>query len=598
MSTKKGPYLNKSKKTWIKRSVQFNNNTVKGPYLNKSKKTWKKRVQVNNNTVEGKTTVNNNTVEGKITVLQNSIVELLYPFGEFHNNKPFYLFDNTDFTEYFDKDEYHKFLDFTNESIKEFKRSQAGIATFKYKPDELTVDDISDLEKKVETYSQYVNKDYHSHTMKESIRKKRDIKNDTDFYFETKSDDKIIEMIKERLSNLEQCAKKPGKSENDKKYFLTEADRLKTIFEDKPDITLGELSDKIIWSTVSMFEPVLASNSNLNVNKKVQHPDKIIEEFNKDENEKYVWQLMTYIPLEYFTKNEDGRWKLISEKMKKFLTESYQEDNIQQMILGFTTDLSMEWFKQFRQLAHCYSFQWDTFNNCYLVDWSAKLNFLMIYMFSKSLKKVFPIRFKMPKVAFAYNKNNDVYSFKKSYNLKPSILFNTKPSIKIIGLTILNTKYNSKLSNINPRKNEYIHQNSVRGPGNNRIFIILHFKIDIESPDTLPIEVQLISVDHITGKSLKYVNTNIFLSQIGYGLFSYQGFTHQELMILTKYYKLHSYIIGDDKDNLFFTSRNPSNDELKTLITELNMKKVEVVEVVEKNKKSVPRDRYKIEIIK
>jgi hypothetical protein len=354
-----------------------------------------------------------------------------------------------------------------------------------------------------------------------------------------------------------------------------------------------------------MFEPVLASNSNLNVNKKVQHPDKIIEEFNKDENEKYVWQLMTYIPLEYFTKNEDGRWKLISDKMKKFLTESYQEDNIQQMILGLTTDLSMEWFKKFRQLAHCYSFQWDTFNNCYLVDWSLKLNFLMIYMFSKSLKKVFPIRFKMPKVDFAYNKNNDVYSFKKSYNLKPSILFNKTPSIKIIGLTILNTKYNSRLSNINPRKNEIINKNSVRGPGNNRIFIILHFKIDIERQDTLPIEVQLISLDHITGKSLKYVNTNIFLSQIGYGLFSYQGFADQELMILTKYYNLDSYIIGDDKDNLFFTSRNPSDDdELKTLITELNMKKVKVVEENKENKKydqkprrSVQRDRYKIQII-
>lgn len=526
----------------------------------------------------------------KIKALQKSIVDSLYPYGQFNNNTPFYLIEEKDFTSDFNVEEYANFLSFTSESIKSFKSNSQQIKTFIYNPSE-TEEDNREILKKKEIYGQYADKDYHLDIMKESIKLKHTQKNDDDYFFEKKDDMDIVKMIRDvRLPSLKECAMNPNKSEEDKEYFSIEADRLEKIFTDNPDISLGELSDKIIWSATSMLEQI-SGNNNSKLNSR-QHPTNIIDTFNKDENEKYILQLMTYMPLEYFEKNENGKWKIKSTEMKQFLSDSYRNDNIQQMVLGLTPDLANDFFKQFRQLAHCYSFQWDSFNNCNLVDWSMKLNFLVIYLFSKSVKKVFPIRFKMPKIDFAYNSVSDLYSFKKSYKLSASLLFNKKPEITIMGITLFNTNYNSSFSKKNPKKNTYNLSNSNK-KYNKRIFIILHCKIDLDKKDKLSSKVLSIWFEHKTGVSKRYIDFNIFLSQIGNGLFENQGFTHQELMILTKYYKLNSYIIKDDMGELFFTSRDESNEELKEIIEKLGMKKVKLETVEDKLS---AREQYRIKI--
>jgi hypothetical protein len=534
----------------------------------------------NYNQTKKKSSNNNNNSYSKIKRLQSVIVDLLHPYGQFKNNIPFYLIEDKDFTDDFDISEYGNFLDFTAKSIIDFKRNKKNIQTYIYNPDELTEEDKEEILKKEETYSEYVDKDYHSDIMKKSIKSKHTIKNEDDYFFERKDDKDIVKMIRDiRLPNLYKCAESLNKSEDDKEYYLSEGNRLREIFDNNKDISLGELSDKIIWSKVSMLEPILANN-NTKMDK-IQHPNNMIEIFNKDENEKYLLQLMTYIPLEYFEKNENGKWKIKPNEMKQFLTDSYKKDNIQQIITGFVSDLDKDFFKQFRQLAHCYSFQVDLLNNCGdLVDWSNKMNFFVIYVFSKSLKKVFPIRFKMPKNDEVYNSNNNSYFFGKSYNLSPLLIFNKNPYIHIIGLTIFNTKYNSNLSNFSKINLKTIKNktNKTKNKIRNRIFIILHCKIDLDKNGILPRQALMASMNRIKGISKKYADYNIFLSKIGNGLFEHQGFTHQEFMILNKFIKLQPYIIGGDKENLFYTARNESDIQLKELIEVLNMQKVNIVE--------------------
>jgi hypothetical protein len=304
---------------------------------------------------------------------------------------------------------------------------------------------------------------------------------------------------------------------------------------------------------------------------------------------------MTYIPNKYFEKNENGLWKIIESDMTIFLNNSYNVDNIQQMILGLTTDLYQDIFKQFRQLAHCYSFQWDNFNRCELVDWSIKLNLLIIYMFSKSQKKVFPIKFKMPQKTYTYFPKYDAYSFKKSYILPPSELFNIgNQSIHIIGITLFKTIYDSSFSKSNPTR---IKKSSSAQITPNRIFIILHCKIDIEKE--ISDNLIYISLEYDSGKLSKYIDLNIFLHRLGHGLFKYQGLTHQEFMTLTKYYNLNPYIIGDDKEYLFFTSRNKEDAELSNIVKNLNMKEVEIEDFSPEQKdKTIPRNLYQIKIKK
>ncbi len=516
----------------------------------------------------------NNAYTG-IKKLQGSIVELLSPYGEFRDKNPFYL--ENDFSGDFDTQEYQSFLSFLNDSLKRFKTTPQinGIVTIEYQPSKLTSEDKKELLKK--KYEEFVDKDYYLESKTRSAKIKTELMENT--FFEKKSDQEIIDMIKDiRLPNLEICSKNPNKSAIDKLYYSTEKKRMDEIFSKKPDISLGELADKIIWSAVSMFKPNSDTSQNQDNIIKVfkdhsQNPDNIIELFNHPDNEKYVLQLMTYIPFDFFEKDDNGKWKIKHQEMKEFLIASNMEDNIQQIVLGFTRDLGQDWFKQFRQLAHCYSFQFDSVNNCgELVDWSMKLNFLMIYLFSRSLKKVFPIRFKMPSNNSGYNESNNTYSFKKTYTLKPSVIFNKSECeeqkgkcVNIIGITLFNTKYKYKHTKMSMT-------NYNRQPATDRIFIILHCKI----LDKGSMRLKLSALDRQTGKNTKYVDYNIFLGIVSNGLFETQGVSYQELVSVNNYFKLTPYIIGNDKENIFFTARNKSDSELARLIKELNLQKVKI----------------------
>lgn len=495
-----------------------------------------------------------------IKLLQESIVDLLAPYGIFKDKKAFYLENIDTVDQDFNLEEYHTLLDFVNKSLIHFKtENKSGIETYYYStPDSpLTLEDKQELSKKKDKYEEYVDVDYYLESKTRSAKIKKELIEDT--FFEKKTDEDIIKMIKNtRLPNLHRCSENPNKSNNNKLYYSTEKERMDAIFSTNPDISLGELADKIIWSRVSMLEPDLDS----------QNPDKIILIFNDPANQQYLLQLMTFIPIEYFEKNDDGKWKIKSTKMKEFLISSNKKDNIQQIVLGFSSDLSVDFFKEFRQLAHCYSFQFDSLNNCgELVDWSLKMNFLIIYLFSRSLKKVFPIRFKMPNDSFSYNSSNNSYFFKKTFQLPSSSLFNKNKFAKIIGITLFNTKYKYK------RATESIN-NYTRKTSKDRIFIILHCKVNFDK--ILDIPMKLSAIDRHLGKNITYIDYNIFLSNITSGLFETQGVTHQELVSVNNFLKLKPYIIGDDTKNIFFTARDEADEELSRLIEELNLKKIKI----------------------
>ena len=449
------------------------------------------------------------------------------------------------------------------------------INLFKIGPDQTqnkmlyTVDNLTESDKKKIDNSRASYNNYNNSQEVPSINQileKNEVLIDTktrNKYFDEMSSEQLLDILKERIKQLEICSKK----KTQRTYYNEEFVRENDLINKKDEKDLGVISDSIIW------------NERIFNSLKLLDDEKFERLYNywttgEDKNQK-IKRLMTFLPLEFFiiaktnnNVNDNDNIRIDKEKFKQFLMTNgkINKQNFQQIVLGFDLDIKQDY-------SHNLPSAYDTSNvnndllflnysmimdikkktNCYLCDYSIYLNLLLLFMNSLSRSKTFPIIFKLPQYEYSYNQASDSYSFRTSKQYSPNNLFDNNR--KFIGMHLI--RY-------------FVNVNGKRFLKILPIFIFNNLEYELETSS------HMYSI--YSGVELETVHTDFFLSRIEDGEIKGRlSITHQELYDLSKYYKLIPYIMNNNNKELFFTKKHHSDENLKKLIELLNMKPVKIV---------------------
>jgi hypothetical protein len=483
------------------------------------------------------------SILAQLTALQNKISDNLEwsrtsnsQKDIFYLNRRVKIFEKPDIESQNFKN-YWKFLLFCNESIKQFKLMKKTQQSFHQS--NLSEEEILEFNKIAKNYSDNFNnkglltdKDL-LHINEQIIDNKTKNK-----YFDKMSDDEIKDILKRRINGLLDCSTNEKRTEKQKKYYKDEYERELHNFNNVSDIK--ELSDLIIWSPYEFFADY--------------SKDKIQEIYDKISNDtEKIKKLATFLPLELFDYTLEP--KSISLNKNKFIDfiSTGSNKNIQQLILGFSTELNEDFYKKnsYYQIYSILPFVDNLRDACNeLCDYTILLNLFLIFMMSISKTKVFPICFKLPKDVYSYNPLHNSYSFRTVKPHPPNILFDEHR--KFLGIHLFRYSKNDqeKIRCIFTFKNNEYGINSSLYDG---------------------------AYSYYTGQELKYFNADMFFYRIENDeIFGNVGITHQEFYDLFKYHKLIPYIIGNNTSELFATRRTDNDDELKILTELLDMKPVKI----------------------
>jgi hypothetical protein len=447
---------------------------------------------------------------------------------------------------------YLAFLKFCETKIQDFKQSPKFIQS--YHVSDLLPEDEAEFETIKEDYSDKIG-DKIQLTDLELLEINSTIidSKTANKYFDRMSEEKIKEILQNRVDGLLECSTYPGKTDEEKEYYQGEHKRESTFLKTK---SIDELSDLINWSPSEYFADFSEPTIKKLYYKISNDPDKIKK-------------LATFLPLELFDYTLEPTPILRGLKEKEFidfmLDVGKEKKNCQQLKLGFSKDLVQDFYKEneYYQLYSILTFIDDMKRQCNeLSDYSILLNLLFMYMMSISKTKVFPILFHLSKRSSrTYNSSSNSYSFRTNASHPANILFDEHR--QFLGIHLI----------------KYIKD------GKDKIHLIFTFKNNEYGTSSTVYEE---AYSYYSGKELKYFNTGFFLERIETDEFyGNLGITHQEFYDLFKYYKLTPYIIGDDPTELFATRRQKDDKDLETVVKLLNMKPVKIIkELFKKNEPS------------
>jgi len=388
-------------------------------------------------------------------------------------------------------------------------------------------------------------------------------------YFHEMENPEIVSILEKRLEGLETCSTNMHKSEEDKRYFREEKERETPLVNQlkEGNIGLDVISDNFIMSR-PLFDADYSSKA----------IDDLIADF--EQNPEKIEYLATFLPLEYFIINHsNGRVTVTFDQSRKqhlkaFLIENGREHkNIQQMVIGYGVELNTEIFRNYRQIALSMGMQFDAGNNCHnLVDWTLFYNLLVIFLFAQTKMKAFPLRFKVPTSAKEEDGTFHI-RYTRPFDLEKLLEYN-----EFIGVHILKYEFTYKTKG----------DVRVRQP---RLWFIFTFKIVNDKMHDK--KKSNLGLSYHSGKQIYYINVDIFFNLLEFGeLLKKTSVTHEEFKRLYKWYGLRPYIMNDDKDNLFFTKLERSDDKLRRVCEALQMQEVKIQE----HKTSGKQIKYSVEI--
>jgi hypothetical protein len=381
-----------------------------------------------------------------------------------------------------------------------------------------------------------------------------------DAYFERYTKEELLKKILARNEQLRTCITGNGKIAKYKAFYREEAAREQAFFflktksgASSPDLKLYELSDFIQFTEASF-----SAFKNLNDADYNRLIDSLFTG-NPESDKNITERLATFLPIELFdiiTEGETERIQSINrERFKDFLkVNGPRHVNFQQFVLSFREILLNDFTYGKTFLFNNYSLNIDIKNTC-PSDWNVKNNLFMIFLYSYSKLRVFPILFILPSGnESSYNSEGDSYSFVTSAGYTPRQLFNSNR--QFLGVHFIRYGINN---------NGFVKPQGV--------LAIFTFKNNEHGNETSTYFIYSI----YDSKEEYLFNTDLHISRVEKDeIISRMNVTHQELYHACKYFGLNPYIKNNDKGVLFLTRRTPSDPDLQRLIHLLNMKKVDI----------------------
>lgn len=452
---------------------------------------------------------------------------------------------------------YYKVLALTVEAIKDFKNpSNNGFNVLSYHlprdDNHITQEDLKEFNKFARDYSEKYKTKLLSY--RQLLLKNRQIIGSKlrSKYFEKWKYEDILGLLRERLSNLDDCSKDRKREPAKRNYLQGEYERERQLLE-QGSPSLGQIADTIQWTSASYN---LYDTGDFKTDFE-QFYRSILEKIN---NTQYnIKSLATFLPLRLFNVDGSGQFTINDEQFRRFLLEEGSNHApFQQFILNFLEDANSHFSNGFYQLFINYSLDYDARNPCPNCDWNIFVNLFIMFIMSHSEKMIFPISFMLPNTLPAYNSSNNSYSFTLSRPYRPSSIFNA--SRVFLGVHFI------KYIKFNPNGG---------GVGETAILPIFTFKNNEYDLD-IPITTFIFSF--YTGKLLKYFVTDFYLSSVEEGeIISRMNITHQELYDLYRYHGLDVYIMDNNIHQLFLTRKLESDPSLQELISRLQMRKVDLL---------------------
>jgi hypothetical protein len=473
--------------------------------------------------------------------------------------------DNADKSErtQISKDKQKMLVDFVSSCILDFLNSKSNEFLKSCPIKDLTGEDMDYFQQVSDEYKKTYGIGGNQPTLDELLKKNRTVTDEKEkkSYFETMKKSEMTKILGARVTQLQSCSINTNKSEEDKRYYGMEAEReaqsmrkLDGANEVAFRQILGEISDDIQFSKY-VFD---ADYSPTEI-------EKLLVDFEKEENSQKRKYLATFLPLELFNITEiNGSVNVTFKKeaLKAFLIkQGGDHKNIQQMMLGYGVYLRPEIFYKYRQIALSMGFQFDAVNQCgYLVDWSVFYNLLVIYLFSQSNERVFPIRFMVPEAGKITDANGSTFHIRYPGTVDLDLLFE---STEFIGVHMLKYQYP-------------VISDRVKG-FQSRLWFVFTFKIVTSTLHEK--KLSNLGFSYHSGKRIYYLNIDLFLNFLEFGeIFKKQSVTHREFKRIYKWYGLTPYVMNDDFDNIFFTKLEKSDDKLTRVCDALKMKEVYIKE--------------------
>jgi hypothetical protein len=388
-------------------------------------------------------------------------------------------------------------------------------------------------------------------------------------YYEKMSKEQILKLLCERHKQLGRAKDDVNKSPELHRYYEQEYARESTLFPAHVSQTRNEpiLNCESLPSTLKLhemadfiqfFEASFFAFKDTPGQREIEAERVINFLLSGDEDEKKnkVTRLLTFLPLELFNIDITVSPKNITidrTRLKAFLIEKGpQHLNIQQYELGLRTTLVKDFSYGWPHLFMNMTSNFDEKNPYSLCDWSLWFNLFMMFIFSYSKERVFPLMFTLPfNEESVYNEQQDSYSFVTSSQYSVSELFNLNR--QFIGVHFI--RY-LKITN-----------------GISMSAILPIFTFNNHEADSPTSTYSIYSI--YDSKEEAVFNTDFFIARVEKDeIFSRMSITHQELYHSLKYFGLRTYIVGDDRTKLYLTRRDESSPALQKLISLLDMKRV------------------------
>ncbi len=569
---------------------------------------------------------------------------------------------------------YKNLLEFTRDSLRDFRNSSESFKS--YSIEGLFTDEQIKFNEKKEKYISYANSPLIRYRLEKKRRKKNTPNNLKDIVpskfkpdylsfqelfsynreytireymkdkdFDEKKPEDILEIFKQRISEMEECHKK---HENKVNVTKTKKDLLFLEIESKRETTMIEsieskstntyfslkeelkkMAGHIMWG-ISHMELYYNEDGTLKDKATLEESAKVMIEkvkIAKEGDENCIKKMMTFLPLSIFKAIKDGneiqlRDEMTIEELSSYSLFEYEFDFIEEKLIEFYVSngiprnydsgdelpienggiingphtqfrlgIGYDLFKDklgalysgIKELWTIYVTNLDFFNSCgKYVNYNIYVNLLEMYMSMINNHSVFPASFSLRKEiregginATILNERTQSYEFRYKDPISTKNLFNK--DMKFLGVHFI--KYIPNPNNNKTKKSRYQQMNLT----NQKVYIHPLFVFRNTKFETLKAEprttheVTTIGRDFIsshTGDEREIITCDKKMYFIEDGeITPSMSLTYHELTNIL-FYGAKTYMIGDNRKELYFTMLNREDPKLKKLITLLNMTEV------------------------